>query len=94
MGNIKLKFKQGSTSFTLKNVYHVLEFIKSLILTKQLDDEGYNCVYGENSWKITKGSMVVVQGVKLGVLYMLHVRGVKDHVIYVIEQSILSLWHC
>ena len=51
-------------TFTIKNVCHVIELTKSLILTGYLDNEGYTCVYGDNSWKITKGSMVVARGAK------------------------------
>ena len=51
-------------------------------------------MYGDNSWKISKGSLVVARGTKLGTLYMLHVTTVKDHVICVVKQPNLSLWHC
>ena len=82
MGDVKLKFQPGST-FILKNVLHVPQLTKSLISTGQLDDARYTCVYGDNSWKIYKGSLVVARGTKSGTLYTLHVTTVKDHVIYV-----------
>ena len=66
---------------------------KSLISTGQLDDEGYTCIYGDNSWKISKGSLQVAKGTKSGSLYTLHVSSVKDHVILVAEQPSVSLWH-
>ena len=50
-------------------------------------------MYGDNSWKISKGSLVVARGTKSRTLYMLHVTTVKDHVICVTEQPNLSLWH-
>ena len=56
IGNIKLKFQSGAT-FLLKDICHVLDLTKSLISTGQLDDEGYTCIYGNNSWKISKGSL-------------------------------------
>ena len=59
----------------------------------QLDDARYTCVYGDNSWKISKGSLVVARGTKLGTLYMLHVTTIKDHVICVAKEPNLSLWH-
>ena len=49
----------------------------------QLDDAGFSCVFGDSSWKITKGSLVVARGSKSGTLYMLHVSTVKNHVICV-----------
>ena len=59
----------------------------------QLDDGGYSCIFGDNAWKITKGSMVVARGSKSGTLYMLHVSNIKNHVICVTEQPSVSLWH-
>ena len=59
VGDVQLKFQNG-IAFTLKNVRHVPKLTKSLISTGQLDDEGYSCSFGDNAWKITKGSMVVV----------------------------------
>ena len=82
VGDVKLKFQHGST-FILKNVRHVPQLTKSLISTGQLVDAGYTYVYCDNSWKISKGSLVVARCTKSGTLYMLHVTTVKDHVIYV-----------
>ena len=79
---MKLKFQHGST-FILKNVRHVPKLTKSLINLRQLDDTDYTCVFGDNSWKITKGFLVVARGLKFGTLYVLHVTTVKDHVIHV-----------
>ena len=92
VGYVQLKFQQGST-FTLKNIQHVPKLTKSLISSGQLDDGGYTITFGDNSWKITKGSLVVAIGTNSGTLYMLHVSTVKDHVICVTEQPSVSLWH-
>ena len=89
---MQLKFQHGST-FTLKNVRHVLKLTKSLISAGQLDDVGFSCVFGDSSWKITKGSLIVARGSKSGTLYMLHVSTVKNHVICVTKQPSVSLWH-
>ena len=85
-----------SSSFsmvTLENVRHVPKLTKSLISAGQFDDAGFSCVFGDSSWKITKGSLVVARGSKSGTLYMLHVSTVKNHVICVTEQPSVSLWH-
>ena len=92
VGDVKLKFQHGST-FILKNVRHGPKLTKSLINSGQLDDAGYTCVFGDNSWKVTKGSLVVARGSKSSTLYMLHVTTVKDHVLCVGEQPSVSLWH-
>ena len=92
VGDVQLKFQNG-TSFMLKNVKHVPLITKSLISTGILDDARYVTIFGNNVWKISKGSMTVAHGVKFGTLYMLHVSGVKHNVINVTEQPSVSLWH-
>jgi len=92
VGDVQLKLQSGA-AFTLKNVRHVPKLTKSLISTGQLDDGGYSCSFGDNAWKITKGSMVVAHGPKSGTLYMLHVSNIKNHLLYVTEQPSVSLWH-
>ena len=69
----------------LKNVQRVPTITKSLISTGVLDEAGYVTVFGNNTWKISKGSLTIAHGVKSGNLYMLHVSSVKHHVINVIE---------
>ena len=59
----------------------------------QLDDAGFTSVFGDSSWKITKGSLVVARGSMCGMLYMLHVSNVKANVICVTEEPSVSLWH-
>ncbi|MDM1593442.1 GAG-pre-integrase domain-containing protein, partial [Escherichia coli] len=49
--------------------------------------------FADNSWKITKGSLVVARGMKSSTLYMLHVSTVKNHGICVTEQPSVSFWH-
>ena len=78
----------------LKNVRHVPLITKSLIRTRIVDDAGYVTNFGNNAWKISKGSMTIAHGDKFGTLYMLHVFEVKHNVINVTEQPSVSLWHC
>ena len=82
VGDVQLKFQHGST-FTLKNVRHVPKLTKSLI--SFVDDEGFTTTFGDNSWKITKGSLFVTHGTKSCTLYMLNVSTVKNHVVCVTE---------
>ena len=70
---------------------HVSKLTKSLISARQLDDLDFNYVFGDSSWKITKGSLVVARGLKSGTLYMLHVSNVKKNVICVAKQLSVSL---
>ena len=80
VGDVHLKF-QNDSSFFLKNVRHVLSITKSLISTRLFDDTSYVTMFGNNTWKISKGSMTVAHGVKSRSLYMLHVSSVKNNVI-------------
>ncbi|MCO5580352.1 hypothetical protein L7F22_034218 [Adiantum nelumboides] len=91
-GDIKLSFPNGSI-FTLTNVRHVPQLTKSLIFTSQLDDAGYHTTFGNQSWKLYKGSLFVMRGNKCGTLYPLHVSGVHNHVVAIIEEPSVSLWH-
>lgn len=67
----------------LKNVRHVPVITKILISTCIMDDARYVTIFGNNAWKISKGSMTMAHGVKSGNLYVLHVSEVKNHVINV-----------
>ena len=59
----------------------------------KLDDAGYLTVFGSGAWKISKGALMVTHGIKSGTLYTLHVSGVKHHVINMVEQPSVELWH-
>lgn len=41
------------------------KLIHNLISVGQLDDEEHNLTFNSGGWKVTKGAMVVTQGVKL-----------------------------
>ncbi|GJZ54459.1 hypothetical protein Tco_0609344 [Tanacetum coccineum] len=43
---------------------------RKLISAGQLDEEGYHVGFGDQQWKVTKGSLVVARGNKHGSLYM------------------------
>ncbi|MCO5605662.1 hypothetical protein L7F22_059845 [Adiantum nelumboides] len=90
--DIKLSLPNGSI-FTLTNVRHVPKLTKSLISTGQLHDAGYHTTFGNQSWKICKGSLVVMRGNKCGTLYPLHVSRVHNHVVAITEEFSVSLWH-
>ncbi|KAK2985217.1 hypothetical protein RJ640_010506 [Escallonia rubra] len=57
------------------------ELQKNLISVSGLDREGYFVAFGEKQWKVTKGSMVVARGEKVGTLYTLS------------ENQRTTLWH-
>nr|GEU90206.1 retrovirus-related Pol polyprotein from transposon TNT 1-94 [Tanacetum cinerariifolium] len=60
-------------SWTLKDVRYILGLKRRLIFVGQLDEEGYHVGFGDQQWKVTKGSLVVARGNKRGSLYMVKV---------------------
>nr|GEV07238.1 retrovirus-related Pol polyprotein from transposon TNT 1-94 [Tanacetum cinerariifolium] len=58
------------TSCTLKDVRYISSLKRMLISVRQLDEEGYHIGFGDQQWKVTKGSLVVAHGNKRGSLYM------------------------
>lgn len=79
VGDMQLEFANGS-NFTLKNVRHVPKLTKSLISTRQLDDDGYHISFGDATGKLTNGSLIVAKDFKIKTLYTLHVASVKKNV--------------
>ena len=43
---------------------------RNLILEGQLSDEGCVVTFNDKNWKVSKGSLVVEKGVKVGTLYL------------------------
>nr|GEX40756.1 retrovirus-related Pol polyprotein from transposon TNT 1-94 [Tanacetum cinerariifolium] len=72
IGDVVLKTSFG-TSWTLKNVRYIPGLKKRLISVGQLDEEGYHIGFGDQQWKVTKGSLVVARGNKRGSMYMVKV---------------------
>ena len=56
VGDVQVRFNNGST-FTLHDVRHVPLLTKNLVSAGQLDDAGYTCMFGDSSWKISKGAL-------------------------------------
>ena len=92
MGDIKLVLRNG-TEFMLRNVRHVPKLAKSLISAGQLDDMGYTTSFGNGSWVIKKGNLVILRGHKFGTLYSMHVSHIQDDYISIAELPNTELWH-
>ncbi|GJW15276.1 hypothetical protein Tco_0019409 [Tanacetum coccineum] len=50
------------TNWTLKDVRYISGLKRRLISVRQLDEEGYHVGFGDQQWKVTKGSLVVACG--------------------------------
>ena len=68
-GKIKIKL-QNENHWLLHEVRHVPRLSKNLISVGQLGDEGCVVTFNDKNWKVSKGSLVVEKGVKVGTLYL------------------------
>ncbi|GKB87893.1 hypothetical protein Tco_0960165 [Tanacetum coccineum] len=73
VGDVVLK-TSFDTSWTLKDVRYISGLKKRLISVWQLDEEGYHVGFGDQQWKVTKGSLVVARGNKPRSIYMVEVH--------------------
>jgi hypothetical protein len=91
MGNIQIK-KNNGNQLLLKEVRHVPNLRKNLISTGQLVSEGCISTFTDKAWKVTKGSLVIEKGVKVGTLYLC--IGITDCSISLASIGVdTTLWH-
>ena len=69
MGNVKIKQRNGNI-WLLKEVKHVPDLGKNLISIGQLASEGCISIFIDKTWKVIRGSLVIVKGEKVGTLYL------------------------
>ena len=91
IGDISMHFSDGS-HLTIKDVRHVPQLTRSLMSVGQLDDNGYKVIFASQSFRITKGNMIVAKGNKVGSLYPLFVHK-KEHFLAITDQPMTSIWH-
>ena len=90
-GKVWIKLNNGS-EWLLKDVRHIPSMKRNLISTRQLGDSGYLSMFGETWWKITKGSLVIAKGDRVGKLYLCPHN--TDYYISVASTEIgAALWH-
>ncbi len=84
----------GTNVLALHNVRYVPGIKKSLLSVGQMDVHGYSILFERGSWKMTKGSRLIVKGTKKGTLYCLHGKALKGKFIALAEiDSHMELWH-
>jgi hypothetical protein len=69
MGKVKINQRNGN-QWLLKEVRHVPNPRKNLISTGQLESEGCISIFTDKAWKVTKGSLVITKGGKVGTFYL------------------------
>ena len=71
VGKEKIKIKlQNENHWLLHEVRHVPRLSRNLISVGQLSDEGCVVTFNDKNWKVSKDSLVVAKGVKVGTLYL------------------------
>ena len=73
VGTIHLALENGQ-ELVLHDVRYVPGIKKSLLSVGYLDAKGYYTTFCGGSWKIQKGSMLIVKGSKRGTLYYLNYK--------------------
>jgi len=69
VGQVFLEMSNGSR-LILKHMKHVLDVRLNLLFVGKLCDENYNKSFSFDSWKLTKGSIIVGRGTKHSTLYI------------------------
>ena len=90
-GKVQIKLNNGS-EWMLKYVRHIPAMKRNLISAGKLGDGGCLSTFGETWWKVTKGSMVISKGDRIGTLYLCPHN--IDYSISVASTEIgATLWH-
>ena len=79
------------SKWCLKNVRHVPKLTRSLISVGQLGDDGYVSTFTGDSWKISKGAMVVARGKRDGTLYL--TSPASQSLAVASGSKVSNLWH-
>jgi len=69
MGIVFIK-QQNGNQWLLKEVRHVRDLKKNMISTGHLGGEGCVSTFTDKTWKVTKESLVIAKGEKVGTLYL------------------------
>jgi hypothetical protein len=69
MRKVKIKQRNGN-QWLLKEVKHFPYLRKNKISIWKLESEGCISIFTDKVWKVTKGSLVIAKGNKVGTLYL------------------------
>ncbi|KAL4582349.1 hypothetical protein LXL04_006896 [Taraxacum kok-saghyz] len=90
--HVHIKTKVGCT-LVLKDVRHVPDLRMNLISVGALDRQGYDNQFGDGTWKLLKGVLVVARGQLYGTLYKTHAKLLQPSLNAVKEETSPNLWH-
>ena len=66
-------------------VLHDVRYLLGLLSVGQMDMHGYSTLFEKGSWKLIKGSRLIVKGTKKGTLYCLHGKSLMGKFIALAE---------
>jgi hypothetical protein len=69
MGKVQINQNNGN-QWLLKEVRHIPYLRRNLISIGQFISEGCISIFTDKAWKVTKGSLVMEKGEKVGTLYL------------------------
>jgi hypothetical protein len=91
MGKVKIK-QRNKNQWLLKEVRHFSDLRKNIISAGKFASEGCISIFTDKVWKVTKGSLVIAEGEKVGTLYLC--TGNTDSYISLSSTGVdTTLWH-
>eukprot|EP00253_Pinus_taeda_P026489 PITA_26489 len=76
-GKVKLKL-QGGRVRTLPHVLNIPTLVRNLISIRKLDDAGVKTVFEKDTYKMVRGALALMRGVRTGTLYKLKASTTVD----------------
>jgi hypothetical protein len=93
VGKSKMQIKlHNGNQWLLKEVKHVPDLRRNQISTGQLDNESCTVTFTINLWKVTKGSLIISKGEKVGTLYLCS-SNTDFSIVLVSTGAYTTLWH-
>jgi hypothetical protein len=76
-GKVKLRLIDGRIR-TMFGVLHILALAKILIYVGKMDDTGIKTIFENETYRMVRGEMVLLKGVRFGTMYKLQERTISD----------------
>lgn len=91
VGRGDVQIQTNGFKWYLKDVRHVPQLQRNLVLVGQLGAASYTSTFIVDAWKVSNGTMVVVRGKKNGTLYL--TSHATDTLVFANDRVGLDLWH-
>ena len=89
-GKIKIKLLNGN-HWLLHGVRNDPRLSKNLISAGKLSDEGCVVIFNDKNWKVSKGSIVIANDVKVGTLYLciVHIVPSTLSIVHIVPSTLI-----